>query len=149
MKALSIMQPWASLIVGGPYAPGVKRVENRTWNPPASMIGAQFAIHASKKLDMDAFNELHDGAFGWKRSEWMYGTPAQFPRSAIVGIATLDRVVLDPHSLTANEARFWAGPIGFVLRDVRRIDPIADVKGALGFWALGPDVASRVEEQLR
>ena len=27
MKALSIVQPWASLIVGGPLAAGAKRIE--------------------------------------------------------------------------------------------------------------------------
>lgn len=43
MKALTIRQPWASLI-----ACGVKTIETRSWKAPASLIGSWFAIHAAK-----------------------------------------------------------------------------------------------------
>ncbi len=41
MKALSIIQPWASLI-----ATGIKDVENRTWR---TNYRGEFLIHASAK----------------------------------------------------------------------------------------------------
>ena len=44
MKALSIIQPWAELIVLGH-----KDIENRTW--PTKVRG-RVAVHASKKYDM-------------------------------------------------------------------------------------------------
>lgn len=46
MKALSIHQPWASLI-----AIGAKRVETRHWPAPASVVGTRIAIHAGKATD--------------------------------------------------------------------------------------------------
>ena len=42
MKAISIKQPWASLIVHG-----VKDIENRTWKCPNKYIGNRVLIHAS------------------------------------------------------------------------------------------------------
>ena len=42
MKAISIKQPWASLI-----AHGIKDVENRTWKCPEKYIGQRVLIHAS------------------------------------------------------------------------------------------------------
>lgn len=47
MKALTIYQPWASLIMVG-----AKPYEFRGWRPPASMIGQRIVIHASaRKID--------------------------------------------------------------------------------------------------
>lgn len=43
MKAITIKQPWASLIVHG-----IKDIENRTWACPKKYIGKRVLIHASK-----------------------------------------------------------------------------------------------------
>jgi hypothetical protein len=142
------MQPWASLIVGGPLAAGTKRVENRTWHPPLSMIGQRFAIHASKKLDMDAFRMLAPGGSDpLERELWPYAHPADFPRAAIIGMATLACSTEFVRDVPDDQLRWWSGPVGFLLRDVQRIDPIADVKGALGFWTLPDDVEHAVHAQ--
>ena len=42
MRAISIKQPWASLI-----AHGIKDIENRAWKCPAKYIGQRVLIHAS------------------------------------------------------------------------------------------------------
>ena len=44
MKAISLHQPWASLI-----AAGIKTVETRSWKPPDALIGQRIAIHAAKR----------------------------------------------------------------------------------------------------
>lgn len=49
MKAISLWQPWASLI-----ACGAKPFETRSWAPPPALIGQPIAIHAAKKVDRDA-----------------------------------------------------------------------------------------------
>jgi hypothetical protein len=46
MKALSLWQPWASLI-----AIGAKQIETRCWPPPPALIGERVAIHAGKCKD--------------------------------------------------------------------------------------------------
>lgn len=42
MKAISIKQPWAYLIVYG-----IKDIENRTWACPKKYIGQRVLIHSS------------------------------------------------------------------------------------------------------
>lgn len=43
MRALSLWQPWATLV-----AIGAKRIETRHWRAPGVLIGETFAIHAAK-----------------------------------------------------------------------------------------------------
>ena len=43
MPAISLHQPWASLI-----AYGVKTIETRSWRPPTKFIGQRIAIHGAK-----------------------------------------------------------------------------------------------------
>jgi hypothetical protein len=50
MKALTLHQPWASLIGNPP----LKNIENRTWKPPAGMLRKRIAIHAGKTYDREA-----------------------------------------------------------------------------------------------
>lgn len=155
MKALSIMQPYASLIVGGKCSPGVKRTENRGRSMAGfarSLVGHRIAIHASKKRDMEAFRDLVDGVFGFnlKRDELPYCTIAEFPTGAIVGAATLGRVFGPGEELTEGEARFYVGndllsdgeTFGLRFDDAQWCTPIEGVKGALGFWTVSDaDVA--------
>ena len=56
MKALTVRQPWASLIVAG-----VKDVENRTWPIPSTAPAVPFrlAIHSAKRVDH------HDNIPAW------------------------------------------------------------------------------------
>ncbi len=49
MKAISLWQPWASLV-----ACGAKPYETRHWAPPRALIGQPIAIHAAKKIDKGA-----------------------------------------------------------------------------------------------
>ena len=44
MKAITLHQPWASLI-----AEGVKTIETRSWAPPAALWGERIAIHAATR----------------------------------------------------------------------------------------------------
>lgn len=44
MKAISLWQPWASLI-----AVGAKPFETRDWAPPRGLIGQRIAIHSAKR----------------------------------------------------------------------------------------------------
>ena len=45
MKAITIWEPWASLI-----AAGIKQRETRGWSPPARYCGQRIAIHAAKSV---------------------------------------------------------------------------------------------------
>ncbi len=59
MKAISLWQPWASLI-----ACGAKPYETRDWAPPPELIGQRIAIQASKKVDKAAKAFAEDLMYG-------------------------------------------------------------------------------------
>lgn len=160
MKALSIMQPWASLIVGGPLARGVKRTENRgeavaKW--AQRLVGQRIAIHASKRRDTEAYADMRKAIevsptyfFGVRYEEMPYASEEQYPTGAIVGDATLGRVfrALDV-PLTTDERRFYVGGDAWGLRfdDARWFEPVL-CKGALGFWTVPDDVERQVNAQI-
>lgn len=55
MKALTVWQPWASLIIAG-----AKPYEFRGWKAPRSLIGQRIVIHAAaKKMDRDETLDLY------------------------------------------------------------------------------------------
>lgn len=160
MRALTLTQPWCGLV-----ASGIKLVENR----PRSMIkredfGRPFAIHASREIDESVYQRVReiapelyeslvppsDGLL-WKLSRIT---------SAVIAVAVLDGEVIGKGTrirhwadrispLAADQRRWFFGPIGYVLRDVRALPTPVPCRGWQGFWTLPPDVAARVEEQLR
>ena len=77
MKALSLWQPWASLI-----AAGVKKVETRHW--PTAYRGP-IAIHAAKRLESDCGEELDELCLEEFGCHWR----TSLPRGAIVATANL------------------------------------------------------------
>lgn len=90
MKAISLWQPWASLI-----AAGVKTIETRSWAPPASLIGQRIAIHAAKRRVSSAdvvFNELVAEELGLSSVMCSSTTALRnaLPRGAVVCTAVLD-----------------------------------------------------------
>lgn len=48
MKALTLIQPWATLI-----AEGRKRYETRSWAPPRQLVGKRIAIHAGATVSTE------------------------------------------------------------------------------------------------
>jgi ASCH domain len=66
VRALSLWQPWASLI-----ALGIKTIETRSWKAPASAIGQPLLIHAAKRKPdantrMGDFMLLRHGDHTWR-----------------------------------------------------------------------------------
>lgn len=124
MKALSIRQPWAWLIINGG-----KDIENRGWS---TCFRGQFLVHAAKGMTRDEYEAAQDTVeeiLGYQFAHDM-PLPNQLERGGIVGVADLVDV------LSPKAQRYgWHMPDqhGFVLRDVRQI-PFLPCKGALGFW---------------
>lgn len=132
MQALTIKQPWATLIMRAG-----KDIENRNW--PASFRG-EVAIHASKGFDgaevaaacrfLDSWvPRFSEGRF---RSE-----AATYPTGCIIGVA---RIV---DCVTASDSPWFVGPFGLVIRDtIELVDPLP-LRGMLGFWQV-PEVTQRL-----
>jgi len=114
MKALSIKQPWAWLIVNG-----FKDVENRTWSTP---FRGEFLIHAGKEADRDAYNYLRRIHPEIPMPLWH-----ALQVGGIVGRARLINCV------DWSPSQWFEGPFGFILSDARPV-PFRYLKGRLGFF---------------
>lgn len=118
MKALSVRQPWAWLLVNG-----WKDVENRTW--PTKFRG-RVLIHAGKTCT--PFDRE-----GWEIFE------ANAPDGFIPpGFTTLDRggivgEVIISDCVTVSGSPWFMGPYGFVISNWRPL-PFVPCNGALGFF---------------
>ncbi|PJE81808.1 ACP synthase [Candidatus Pacearchaeota archaeon CG10_big_fil_rev_8_21_14_0_10_32_42] len=119
MKALSLKQPFAELVVSGK-----KTIELRKWK---TNFRGQFFVHASKIPDEKSMKKL-----GFQN----------LPTGVIVGTAKLIDVKeykneseyqKDRNKHLANSS--W-GKYGFILKNFKRIKPIP-AKGKLNFWESG------------
>ncbi len=116
MKALSLKQPYAELVVSGR-----KTIEIRKWN---TKFRGEFLIHASKIPDKEAMKK-----FGFD----------SLPLGKIVGKAVLKDVKkYNSKEEFENDkdkhlASLEYGSYGFILKDAERIKEI-ECKGSLGFW---------------
>ena len=138
MKAITIKQPWASLIVSG-----LKDIENRTWK---TNFRGRVLIHAGMKADnhwsasvpvcdkVDKFlREISKGGTDW--SNYHFG--------AIIGSVEIVDCVQNHPSLWAEKGVWnWvlSNPIMFP-------EPIADVKGKLSFWDYDGELPQPKQEQ--
>jgi len=112
MKAITLRQPWASLV-----ALGYKDIENRKW--PTKFRGPVL-IHAGK--GMDEWTEQLRAKYGELPFD-----PKELPRGGIVGIMTITDCV------TKHPSKWFWGPYGFTLCDVHPVQ-FYPCKGALSLW---------------
>ena len=135
MKALSLHQPWASLI-----AVGAKRVETRDWMPPQRLLGERLAIHATKQTvvfpDTPKYAEFNRAVARWLGPDWTDAVP----RGAVVAVATLAKArrVLYPHDIPEGDEALF-GEYGldrwmWLLEDVTPEDPPIPARGRQGIW---------------
>ena len=115
MKALSVRQPWAWLIVTGH-----KDIENRTWRTSHRGL---LLIHASQTVDRDALAYFR-ADFRREGIPW----PRQLHTGALVGTVT----VVD--CVTRHPSDWFSGPIGWVLANPGEFPKPVPARGALGLW---------------
>lgn len=141
MRALTISQPFASLI-----ASGEKFVENRTWYTP---YRGPLAIHAGKGTQYLTAKELRE-----------------YPTSCVVAVARLvacldiglitfkDKIPNKRKLLAPNTTKNWSeiaihkhceGPWCWILEDVVKLETPVPLRGAMGLFS----VSSSIEALLR
>lgn len=127
--ALSINQPWASLI-----AFGLKDIENRDW---ATSFRGEFLIHAGLKRDKDTQDDVDAGIHPITGSA-LDAIPASCERGGIIGVAEIVDCV------SASTSDWFVGRYGFVIRNARPITLMPCV-GALGFFK--PDYSKTYKQK--
>lgn len=139
MRALTLCQPWASLI-----ADGCKTFETRSWKAP--ITGVYIAIHAGRPDTLDVEYAIECGY-----------RPQALVCGAIIAVAQLraciptekaPRVIEDtmPAARAAEELShgdYRPGRYAWELDDVRRV-PAVPIRGMQGLWEVPEDVAIRL-----
>ena len=130
MKALTLWQPWAWLVVNG-----LKDIENRTWKPGKRLQeGDRFLIHAGTRLDIDPKT-------GQSRKWPQLGFPATMPGprtfvlGAIIGSVQYDGIVTDA---SETDSHWFAGPVGWKISHALEYASPIPCRGMLGLWQ--PDI---------
>jgi len=133
MKALTIHQPWASLI-----AWKVKRYETRNWG--CNYRGA-IAVHASKhKLTLDLFEDAHVELFDEISLLNLDYSEMDSLRGAIIAIANLKQIhrmtdeFIQQQTETERLCGDWKpGRYAWEFENVQPIQPIF-IRGQQGLW---------------
>ena len=154
MKAITVYQPWASLI-----AYELKPFEFRKWPAPKRCINQRIAIHAgARAVDLDEVRDLirkvdnDEPGTAMKKEgvldflERVLVSPGMVPRSAVVCTAFIGRArkatemfgrqVADSDRI---DQHIWAWP----LTNVERIEPPEPASGMQGFWNWTPSSPCR------
>ena len=143
MKAITLWQPWASLI-----AFGLKTYETRTWS---TKYRGPLAIHAAKREAIKY--EALDWTFSVRTTVLAnLGQPEYLPRGAVICIVDLvdcrptdvvrpELVNMDPYF-----GDYLPGRFAWKLANVRRVGPFT-ARGAQGFWEWDPLGAVESEER--
>jgi|SRR5690242_8015772 len=115
MKAITLIQPWASLI-----ADGIKTIETRSW--PTNYRGP-IAIHAGKGVDAEACKD-----FGYD--------PVSIRKGCVIAVGVLTDCRRFPDA-TMPEDRygdFFEGRYGFRIEGIKQLDEPIYCRGSLGLW---------------
>lgn len=132
MKALSLTQPWATLITD--YG---MNVENRTWR---TNFRGFFAIHATKTYREDDFIYCRRN-FGIKLNR------DDVPYGAIIGFAKLIEVIT-ADDVTKKTEKWFIGGYGFVLENIIKLKTPVSCNGSLSFWEVDESILKDCLKQL-
>lgn len=147
MKALTLYQPWASLV-----AIGAKTIETRSWKTD---YRGPLLIHAAKRWDKDLQSEhlkAHDilSVMGWPypEAERLYdaGPLGAFVAACI--LADCREMHEAPDDLNRRFGFFGPGRYGWILEDIRALAVPVPFNGAQGLWLVPRDMQEYVAMHL-
>jgi ASCH domain-containing protein len=128
VKALTIHQPWAGLIMAG-----IKGVENRKWRPNMAP-GTRFAIHAGRDADVEE----------WVIEESQKRLTPQtaafcLENGVILGTVLFMGIVTKAEELPPDQRKWFVGPVGWLLSEPHEWNLPPKIKGQLGLWDVPED----------
>ncbi len=157
LYALTLYKPWPYAIFHLPPE-RAKRIENRTWKPPAWIVGKRIAIHAGKHVDRAAFDvpPIADALARSSQRERDLALQGGIIGTAVVAgwvdVSPAVNVAADAFGgrLTAEDAAiamlagWFSGPIGWALDEVSALTSPVECSGAQGLWIVPPDLRAQV-----
>jgi len=129
LKALTIRQPWAQLIIYG-----IKDVENRSWQ---TKYRGPLLIHAGLTVDREDeryYRELcQEEDLPW---------PTPVPTGCIVGIVQLVDCV------TESDSEWFYGPFGWVLEKALQFETPIPFTGRLGLYEVPDELIAPFRQEI-
>lgn len=142
MKAISIKQPWAQLILKAG-----KDIENREW---PSRFRGRIAIHASAKMHKNDLMDACDFMASWIPGfshEIFQKEAKSYPVGAVLGTVEIVDCV------TESDSPWFVGTYGFVLQNPIIFPVPIPARGSLGIWEWQEphteSITSTIPEQYR
>lgn len=131
MKAISLRQPWATLM-----ALGIKHIENRSWR--SSMRGPVL-IHSSSWWHREEAEDDYDTAAHIMAKAGLGSMPLtvvemKAVRGGVIGAFTITGCV------ERSDDPFFFGPYGFTVKNAVAFPTVIPCRGALGFFEVPDDV---------
>lgn len=132
MKAISVKQPWATLIIDG-----VKDIENRTWECPQRYIGQRVLIHTGKSpikynTSFDLFTKEQQLIIPKYLIQQIYYHA--YVLGAIIGSVEIVDCVINHDSIWAEKSSDSEPIYNWVLNNPIKFKEPISCKGALSFW---------------
>ena len=134
MKALSLTQPWATLVILG-----VKGWETRSWRPRGIALGDRIAIHAAKGWTRDDIDFAFELAARNILPRARHAEPdTDLPRGAVLGTVVFTgyrpTAGMHPGDIEELLGDFTPGRFAWGLTLPREFARPVPARGALGLW---------------
>jgi hypothetical protein len=146
MKALSLTQPWASLVVAG-----AKKLETRSW--PTYYRGP-LLIHAAKGFPLGARAVCHRAPFCHALAAAGFHHVGELPLGQILGIVTLTGCISTAKALEGIDASehsfgdYGVGRFAWQFTEPLLFDEAIPCRGSLGLWKVPDEIARALELRL-
>lgn len=144
LKAITLTQPWASLV-----AKGAKRIETRSWR---TRYRGPLAIHAAKALPRPVRDLCEGEPLRSALASAGMTDVELLPRGAVIALCrvthcrrTEECAPPEPESLFGN---YSPGRFAWLLAGVRPLDQPIPARGQLGLWNTGPAVEQAILAQI-
>lgn len=159
MKALTLTEPWATLV-----ALGKKRIETRSWSTP---YRGPLAIHVARGFPRDCrdlcLREPFRSALGELAEQLSRG---ELKRGIIVAVCTLtackriligktakdtlldDLYMREPDEPELSFGNYEPGRFGWILENIVACPDEIEVRGALGVWEVPRGLLPTMQDQL-
>ena len=134
MKALTLRQPWATLV-----ALGVKKIETRSWK---TEYRGPLAIHAAKQFSKSARQHCYQAHILDALIEAGHDPGLaifRLPLGVVVAICTLIQIVRITKTNAPKEPElsfgdYTLGRWAWILHDIKRLPEPIPARGFLGLW---------------
>jgi hypothetical protein len=132
MKALTLYQPWASLLIHG-----IKTVETRSWR---TNYEGWLLIHAGKTFDRDYYNWLHS-----KPEFSGFLDLLTYPTGVILGQALLVTCLKiapgnQPNEFEQMLGDYATGRYQWIFGGIEKYSQSIPAKGSLGLWEFDDNI---------